>query len=259
MVTDKVSHLNVRNCFKVIGFDTVSLVRIMTLFFESQVKAVINSDRHVDRKPCSRRDVEDFLGCASYDTQGGHASLVNYVDLLEETQKLIEELISRELIENIDERFSIIKKGHSLRMQKNLKRIPLTRANSYLQKLLSVVKKINNENVFFQIDAVLLFGSVIRKEITVGDIDLSLMLTRRDHCKAKKMDYSTVERERKKIMKILRLSPYLSFIDIYSLIGMYKDDNCNFNILFLADDFSLASHNVMPEINSTTPMYKLVS
>tara|TARA_B100000809_G_C15088468_1_gene512303 strand:+ start:1046 stop:1738 length:693 start_codon:yes stop_codon:yes gene_type:complete len=221
-ISEEITLLDVRNCFKTIGFDNVPLIRLITLFYEDQIKKSIDHHIHNGIKTAQRRSVVDFLRYSEREPNGLISNKMNYVILLEKTHKIIDKLVSMELIERDsehysgNEHYSVTKSGHSLRMQKNLKRIPLERANGYLRKLLAVVKKINSENLFLSIDAVLLFGSVTRKAPIVGDIDLSVVIERRDYCCDNDIHYRVIDAETKKVMKLLRISTYMSFTPIFS-------------------------------------------
>lgn len=262
-LTTGVSLLDIRNCFKVIGFDNACTVRVATLLFENEVKMISDLLEPRHNSPCTRRDVEMYFSMANSDPKGRSGTQLGCNERLNKTRLVIEKLIALGLIEGSDDHYSITRNGHSLRMQKNLKRIPLKKSDDYLIKLLKVVEKINNENEYVNVDAILLFGSVIRKEATVGDIDLSVVLQPTDYCKRSKMDFYAIEREQKKVMKTLRISPYLSYIDIFNLINMYEEGSCKLNYLYLSNEFSLeffVSKRTKFKLNTVNiPLYDLGS
>jgi predicted nucleotidyltransferase/predicted transcriptional regulator len=263
-ISEKITLLDVRNCFKTIGFDHVPLIRMITLIYEKQIKKSIDQHIYNGRREAKRRCVIDFLRESECEPYGLLSTKINYTTLLGKTHKIIDELVSMELIERDsehysgNEHYSVTKSGHSLRMQKNLKRIPLERANGYLRKLLTIVKKINSENLFLSIDAVLLFGSVTRKAPIVGDIDLSVVIERRDYCCENDIHYRVIDTETKKIMKLLRISPYMSFTPIYNLTKMFENGDCDINLVYSNDKFSLKSLKTTPALTiKNAPTYPI--
>jgi predicted transcriptional regulator len=189
-----------------------------------------------------------------------YASLINYSELIEKTSELIKVLVANELLEEhkeVDGYYEITRKGHSLRMQKNLKRISLQKANDYLSKLLVAISIINKENQYYQIDAILLYGSVIRKEENVGDIDLSLVFSAKDTMSSRKMNYQGKHEEQRKIIRQLRISPYLSFTEWFSLVCMYEEGECDLNIIYVADDKCTKLFEELKTTKQEIPVYNI--
>lgn len=93
---------------------------------------------------------------------------------------VFEECLDRGLIAPTDGDFEIIEAGKVIARAKAVRRTPLAQAKAQLEDFLRRVDKLNHDpNAVRYVDQVWLFGSLMRGEETVGDIDLALQTTRR--------------------------------------------------------------------------------
>lgn len=100
---------------------------------------------------------------------------IDLSDLLEKSKHVLIKLVQDEMvIKDGDGSYYLTELGHSLRMQKNLKPIPLKRAEALLVKLISSVKSFNERSdTAYNIDEVYVYGSTHHQKEMVGDVDIA--------------------------------------------------------------------------------------
>jgi predicted nucleotidyltransferase len=93
---------------------------------------------------------------------------------------LFEELLDRDLIEKSRRGYQLTKGGEAIAVGKARTRTPIARARMHIDNLLERINAYNSDpDGFLFIDQVWLFGSAMRGEDTVGDVDIALSTSRR--------------------------------------------------------------------------------
>lgn len=93
---------------------------------------------------------------------------------------LFEELLDRDLIEKSRRGYQLTKGGQAIAVGKARTRTPIARARMHIDNLLERINAYNSDpDGFLFIDQVWLFGSAMRGEDTVGDVDIALSTSRR--------------------------------------------------------------------------------
>lgn len=99
---------------------------------------------------------------------------------LRERAILFEELMDRRLIEEHRGSYSITDRGIAVANSSGTARVPIEKAKAHLDELKERIVEFNNDpDGIFSIDRLWLFGSAMRGEATVGDIDITLETSRR--------------------------------------------------------------------------------
>ena len=161
-----------------------------------------------------------------------------------ETVRLFDVMADMELVTQVsDEFWKVAHDGHSLRMQKCLKRIPRDRGLSCLKKMIKSIVAFNeNEKSCLQIGAVWVYGSMLNDVPDVGDIDLAVdfgvkgNLTGRD-------DESYWYRMARKAVQV---SPYISWCYPRNLNSLVKDGRADAELVFIQEGYELR-YDFLPE------------
>lgn len=157
--------------------------------------------------------------------------------------------IEEELIEKSEysNNYQVSKKGHSLRNQLAIKRIPLERAYEIINKLLDKVESLNRKDLPFRVDNLYIYGSVQRHESDAGDIDLALSYSKNmkngetvsDWNKrvAEQYDVSSIQAYSlvNKLTKELKISPYISLSGEADLDHLMETDVAEASLLYQRD------------------------
>lgn len=110
---------------------------------------------------------------------------------------VFEECIDRELIE-LKDGFAVSEKGETVARGKVTRRTPLAHAQMVLDNFLRRVDMLNHDpDAVRYVERVWVFGSLMRCEDTVGDIDLALETTRRPEYLA---DYAGMKKHLKELL-----------------------------------------------------------
>jgi hypothetical protein len=132
-----------------------------------------------------------LLGLRRTRSPGNLIDLKSIFRLRRDGAIVFEECLDRGLIA-LDGKLSITEKGEAIGRSRARPRTLLPRARALLDEFLTRVDQLNSDpGAVRQVDEVWLFGSLMRGEETVGDIDLALKTERRSECVA---DYDEMHR-----------------------------------------------------------------
>lgn len=161
-----------------------------------------------------------------------------------EAKFIFDKLIYFKMIEKVNNKeyfFIISTKGHSFRMQKCLKRIKKNRAMNYIQKIILNADEYNRSEGSFYINAIWAFGSLLRKIDDVGDLDLSVDISRKPAIKNGSGHPLKTINKNEAYQKI-RISPYVSLADPMWLSESLREQKLDAKIIWRRIDFSPGKH-----------------
>lgn len=244
-IHEDITYKNVRDGFKNIGFGGFDVDSFVTNVLIDELKS-----HYKNKSPWIRQykhfiscDMRNFLINNISENVDPEISMIANKGVIIFNKAVEEGLISKVN----DNHYEITKTGHSLRMQKAIKRIPLERAHELINKLLEKIESLDSKDLPYKVDSLYVYGSVQRHEATAGDIDLAISYSRNERDGetrddwidrvAKQYNVSSYEAYflYKKLTKELKISPYISLSNESDLAHLMEVDTAEASFLYHRD------------------------
>lgn len=235
-IYENITYKDIRDTFKDISFGRFNLEYFTANLFFKEVKAE-TKDLPISLELRTKMNLYHMINRQLLgDIEVYEPEML---DRVEKSKLIINSLLNDGLISKMDDEdfFEITEDGHSLRMQKALKRIPLKRAEALMVKMLKSVEAYNKDpDAPYSINQIYLFGSVQRKEKDAGDIDIAISYNQKRLPNESYEEYSKRICEahninswdfvdgklRGQVYKTLNVSPYVSTTYTSDLKGLME-------------------------------------
>jgi len=256
-VYEGVTYRQVRDAFKTIAFDSFDLIEFSCrLFIKEQKKELELSGDNLKVNELFYWMREFLSGKKSR-----VSDCVSFNRYFESAKQVINLLENQSLVEPVENGFKLSKSGHSLRMQKAIKRISITKAENILDKMISKIENYNLSVNDYYVDAIYLYGSVVEHKETVGDIDIAFSYSR--HYINGESDENWLNRMYEKydttgyifatktmksmissVKKMIRVSSYISLSHDIDLVEMISKGDANSKVLWKRKSIELEDLNI---------------
>jgi len=235
-IVPRVTWKKIRDIFKQICFKEFTDLDFAAYFFRDEING-INLSKNINIKTNLRFFTKEvFLNSENF---YGFCTAEKF----KEAKSIFNKLIYLKMIKkaNNEHFFIISTKGHSLRMQKCLKRIEKNRAINYIQKIILNVDEYNRSEGYFFINAIWAFGSLLRDVDDVGDLDLSVDISRRQAVK-NDSEHPLKTINKNEAYQKVRISPYVSLADPMWLSERLREQKLDAKIVWRRIGFSPEKH-----------------
>jgi predicted transcriptional regulator len=248
-IVEDITYKQVRDLFKKINFREFDMEDIFAYVFKDEINedikrinkiAELTGNHHLSRDEVNIRSLRMQIPWAKETPPAGIFSIIGIDKYNNKANELItkmKELGIIEQIENKENSYEITKYGHSFRMHKDLKRIPLKKAETLIEKIIKNIEEYNkDETADFYIDNLHLYGSVLDKKEDVGDIDLAFEYSSKLRSNETKRDwvdrientfdydfFKAIKKALKPVNKAIIISPYISLMEKGYLDKMVQD------------------------------------